>query len=308
MEHEGNEQKLTCRNSEDKKENPRGKELLDICKINDLIVVNGRKAGDIFGKYTCHNWNGSSVVDYLLCPTSFFGRINKFLVGEYIPWLSDHCIIKSVITLSGNLDVCVENEESTEEVHPGYVWTVDSLFNFKAGLQGQETVEKIQALVESNYVGAKNLAKEIQNILSENIGNCEVKSKKAMSNPGSEPWFDKECELEKKNLKTMARKMKINPNEEARRKVFDTKKEFKKIILAKKRGYRGKIFAKLQGERQEGNEKEFWKILRKISPKSKRCPSQPNLSELRKYFENLSKSDRELDFPDKVSKMDLWTT
>ena len=36
------------RNSEDKKLNVRGKELLDVCKLNNFIIANGRKPGDIF--------------------------------------------------------------------------------------------------------------------------------------------------------------------------------------------------------------------------------------------------------------------
>ena len=51
----------TMRNSEDKTCNERGKELLDICKMNDFRILNGRMTGDIFGKFTSHNWNGSSV-------------------------------------------------------------------------------------------------------------------------------------------------------------------------------------------------------------------------------------------------------
>ena len=53
------------RNSEDMKTtNYRGKEFLDLCKINNYFVANGRKIGDLFGRYTCHQKKGSSVVDY----------------------------------------------------------------------------------------------------------------------------------------------------------------------------------------------------------------------------------------------------
>ena len=75
------------RNSEDKVTNARGKELIDLCKFNKLVVMNGRKNGDIFGKFTCHNWNGSSVVDYFLSSISYIDRICSFVVGDYIPWL-----------------------------------------------------------------------------------------------------------------------------------------------------------------------------------------------------------------------------
>ena len=40
------------RNSEDAKMNQRGRELLDLCKVNDLLITNGRKVGDLFGKFT----------------------------------------------------------------------------------------------------------------------------------------------------------------------------------------------------------------------------------------------------------------
>ena len=77
------------------------------------------------------------------------------------------------------------------------------------------------------------------------------------------------------------------------------KKNFKKIILAKKRRHRNSVFVKLQEKRNDINQKEFWKIFRKISPKSKKGSVQPNLHEFRKYFEKLSHTDRTQDFPNK---------
>ena len=87
------------RNSQDKKVNQRGNELLDLCKSLDLNIVNGRKTGDPFGKYTCFNWNGSSVVDYLLTSDSLFPQVSSFKVGEFLPWLSDHCPLYSTLEL-----------------------------------------------------------------------------------------------------------------------------------------------------------------------------------------------------------------
>ena len=41
-------------NSSDQKSNPRGEELLDLCKFSNCLISNGRKPGDLFGEYTCH--------------------------------------------------------------------------------------------------------------------------------------------------------------------------------------------------------------------------------------------------------------
>ena len=92
----------TLRNSEDKTINVRGKDLLETCKLNDLLILNGRMTGDIFGKLTSHNWNGSSVVDYCLASYQILDRISKFSVGKYIPWLSDHCLIDSMLNYSNS--------------------------------------------------------------------------------------------------------------------------------------------------------------------------------------------------------------
>ena len=72
------------RNSQDRKVNQRGNELLDLCKSLDLNIVNGRKTGDLFG---------NSVVDYLLISESLFSQVSSLVVGELSPWLSDHCPI-----------------------------------------------------------------------------------------------------------------------------------------------------------------------------------------------------------------------
>ena len=43
---------------------PRGRLLKDICIQTGLRILNGRCTGDVTGNFTCHNYRGSSVVDY----------------------------------------------------------------------------------------------------------------------------------------------------------------------------------------------------------------------------------------------------
>lgn len=89
------------RNSEDMKIiNKRGKDLLDICQINDLIIANGRTVGDLFGTYTCHQKAGSSVVDYMLTSFKTLDQVIRFTVGTYMPLLSDHCSLQATINIA----------------------------------------------------------------------------------------------------------------------------------------------------------------------------------------------------------------
>ena len=83
------------RNSEDKvPADHRGRELLEMCKSLGLLILNGRKVGDLYGAYTSFQWNGSSVVDYVLASNSIYSSVSYFKVGNYIPWLSDHCALR----------------------------------------------------------------------------------------------------------------------------------------------------------------------------------------------------------------------
>ena len=72
-----NEHKPPPRNSHDLgKMNTRGKNLLSNCKANDMLIVNGRKVGDIFGSPTSFQWNGEGLVDYTLADTLTFELIH----------------------------------------------------------------------------------------------------------------------------------------------------------------------------------------------------------------------------------------
>ena len=73
------------RNSRDSAVNPRGNELLDMCKSLDLNIINGRRTGDLFGDFTCFKWNGNSVVDYLLTSSSILQNVPLFRVWDFFP-------------------------------------------------------------------------------------------------------------------------------------------------------------------------------------------------------------------------------
>ena len=73
--------------------NEYGKQLLDICTSCQLRIFNGRKFGDLSGKYTCHKYNGSSVVDYCIVSDSMYSEITHFKVHPWLPLLSDHSMI-----------------------------------------------------------------------------------------------------------------------------------------------------------------------------------------------------------------------
>ena len=53
----------------------------------------------------------------------------------------------------------------------------------------------------------------------------------------------------------------------------------------------------LESKRNEGTQKDFWNIFRKISPKTKKGMVQPSMKKFFDHFKNLSESSRAQDFP-----------
>ena len=62
----------THRYIQNKNTNTNGKHLADLCLINNLKILSGRKIGNLVGKYTCHHYNGCSTLDYIITETDVF--------------------------------------------------------------------------------------------------------------------------------------------------------------------------------------------------------------------------------------------
>ena len=56
-----NQEDNSLRTSEDKKVCERGSFLIDLRRSHDFSILNGRKPGDIFEKFTSMQWNSSTV-------------------------------------------------------------------------------------------------------------------------------------------------------------------------------------------------------------------------------------------------------
>jgi hypothetical protein len=77
------------RMSQDKITDTRDNHLIDICVGNQLRILNGIFAGDSFGKFSYHTYNGSNTVDYVIVSEPLLFEIPLFNIANFIPTLSD---------------------------------------------------------------------------------------------------------------------------------------------------------------------------------------------------------------------------
>ena len=88
--------------------NKNGKQLLELCKMSDLKIVNGRIGRDRdTGNYTCHTSNGKSTIDYAVLSMELYPYIVDFYVDIFDKSMSDvHCPI--CLVMSCNSDVSTD--------------------------------------------------------------------------------------------------------------------------------------------------------------------------------------------------------
>ena len=72
--------------SEDKIVNENGKQLLNMCKTDNLFIVNGGIGSDQKCDFTCHTARGQNVVDYFIVDGLLLRNISVFSVNK-LPYL-----------------------------------------------------------------------------------------------------------------------------------------------------------------------------------------------------------------------------
>ena len=82
---------LIRRQNSDKVINNNGRKLIDMCKMCNLRIANGRLGHDAgVGNFTCQTYNGQSCVDYVLFSPNLINDIEMFTVEPQTQY-SDHC-------------------------------------------------------------------------------------------------------------------------------------------------------------------------------------------------------------------------
>ena len=250
----------STRNSEDETINERGRKLLDLASEADLKILNGSTVGDIFGRYTCLHYNGSSVVDYAMVSNCIMNSIDHFRVLDFTNF-SDHRPITFRLRCNRTIKTCKPDVRFTDPPSK-YLWDpATSPIAFQAAQSDPDFVRQCQD-VRSQTCNSKEDAKEINNRLVELLSNAARKSlepkrllttttkRKSTRKPRKNPWFDSECIKSRIELRKACRNYCKSPtNEELRQFYYNNRKMHRRLIKAKKANH----FSKLNKEIEENN-------------------------------------------------------
>ena len=260
-----------ARNSEDMKlVNQRGHDFLDLCRANDLTIANGRTVGDLYGKYTCHQKRGSSVVDYLIAPHKTLHNISQLKVGDFTPLLSDHCPIMATILLKQSLRVDQEKVVEMRNLPRRIQWNEEKIEAFQEMLRSgihKEAAEKL--LHKPGGVTAEDIKTLLMNISKLDTQAQEAKSscKNKKSNPKKrdQPWFDDECRQIKLEISDCGKTLRSAPHATSvREKIYFLKKNLRNLLKKKKLSFQTAIVDDMCADMSNGEQKKYWRQLKKL--------------------------------------------
>ena len=283
----------SIRNREDSTVNERGRKLLDFSAETNMEILNGSTVGDIFGRYTCLKYNGSSVVDYTLVSSNIRQFVDYFKVLNFTN-ISDHrpticCFKANLLPKAKKVNV------SFSELPPKHIW--DQLRSPVEFLASQNTPDHIS--------GCQNICSQVCNTkedvkaanenligLLKNIANSSLQRKKPPTRktkrrkPRKNPWFDKECIKSRISLRKACKKYCESPTDpDIRNSYYQERKSYRRFIKQKKRTY----FNRLNKEIEENNniKWEHFKKLKCHTLKQDDDMDLYNLASFYKFFKDL---------------------
>ena len=195
------------RNSKDKIINNEGKKLLEICKTNNLIILNGR-----CGKDKCAGeimFREKSVIDYSIASVNCLSFIEGFSISEQDCLYSNgHSLLSTVLKLKYKIRN-IKNSKTKVIRNKRLKWNQNKSKNFINNID-RSKLDYINANIETVKANINNVNEETINSISSDISALFSESsdktypiEQLAINPKNDrkhkPWFGINCQNGRKN-------------------------------------------------------------------------------------------------------------
>lgn len=247
--------------------NTRGIKLVENMELMGLYTLNGRTQGDIPGKFTFLNENGSSTIDLAWANIEGGQNVSHFSITPTLS-SSPHSVCKIYVGK-------IKEKQNTQEAQLTLdVAQYEVLFKFNAEkiLEYQLKLDQLRNIYfNSNSIEdlSKNLELAIKEAASAS-GMLKIKNNayNKKSQNIHKPWFNEECKIRKYNCKTSTKKLNKEFSEANLNNFLTNKKIYSKVKNLAKNTYFKQIKDNLT---KVENNSEFWKTIKLLKSKGKQA-------------------------------------
>jgi hypothetical protein len=277
--------------SDDKKSNTFGYQLLELCDVFDIVILNGLQKYNFDGSSTYICEEGSSTVDYFLASVEIVDNIllNSLTVLDHTE--SDHFPVVLSLSLPQQMHTVKEDfRDKTITDSTKCVWDQSKECIFKDTLKSdnlQYVLQGAYELIEHDVDKALELFNACFNVASECMKR-KHSNKKTRSNGN---WFNAEC----KKAKVLCRKYLImfrdNRNDKTRGDYITARKDYYNTKKNRRQQFSKEKAEKLANDLK--NSKDFWKTASDIGCGKKRnnVSERIEMSKWVEHFETVLRNE-----------------
>ncbi|KAK3088799.1 hypothetical protein FSP39_023822 [Pinctada imbricata] len=257
--------------NEDKVLNNYGRKLIDFCKSNNVVILNGRFGEDrMVGKVTCKD---VSTVDYVMATPQCLHCVNNFKVCNFSEFLSDvHCSLIFEIVLrhqysQQNTDHIHINESAS---HSYRRWNANKKDVFIENID-IKAVQDIQTLMANTAAGSatpeevNSIAEQIRNIYLASATHSFSSSyhDTGRNRKNNRKWFGRKCQAARRKYHLSRRRYNVLKNENNLKEMKEASKEYKQtrntFIEKEKHDTESRL-----NNLRTNKPKDYWKILNRF--------------------------------------------
>ena len=267
-----------------------GRAILEICKSFQMRILNGRTAGDRYGRVTRYPINRSekpSTIDYAIVSDNILNQIRSFIVFPFTD-ISDHCCISVNMIAKIKIGVAPApgTGNPTDVPPPRPSFHMDYLHLYQENLNGDQRfpslLESIKTRMRTNQNPSEADIDEWTASFNEHLLDNATKSfpcrnrekkgkiRKPVAKPAS--WFTAACASNKKRLQRAVNKMNKDPfNKHLQQQFLCARKEYRRTCKEAEKFSRKQLLERLL-EIDATDPNEFWRTLNKMRQWGKEKP------------------------------------
>jgi hypothetical protein len=267
------------RHSKDIKLDKKGKQFLNFCEDNNLIILNGRSESDLKGEITFIGPRGCSVIDLACISSSYFGLVDDFQVK--MANFSDHLPI--TVKLDLGISFTTSFNAKVIPLLPKLLWEKQDKELYQHNLNQILQNEKVCQANQNTKYQIESLTKHIK----EAAGYREVKGKPKNKQIKRQKWFDRECAKTRERSFALLNLFRQTDCTIVKEDYMLVNAEYKKLCAKKAKQYYKELDIQFQ---QLKNPTDFWKLINTIKSKICNTNKNINLQDLVGHFRNLLNS------------------
>ena len=282
--------------NDDKKTNTYGYKMVELCKYNDLFILNGRLGiRNMNSNFTCKD---KSSIDYFVATAYIFDYIHSFDIKDFNSLFSDsHCSLSLHLNIKHLSQEHVHIGEKSEvgNKHAIRLWVDEKGHNFCKNLNLEMVQEVLlqttylinhkQAVTDTDINGVISKIEELFLKASKSMFGIRKQTNYKIKKNNNKSWFDNNCKMARNSYHMIRRLYNRNETLENKNLLKTVSKEYKNVIKQSISRFKTEKINKLKNLKN-AKPKEFWKIINSVDKKENN--SNVPLEDLYKYFEEIN--------------------